>query len=372
MSTTALAIVERFSPADTAAMLNTVAKGCSDAEFAMLLRLANLYGLDPFLKEIWAAKPKDGGPALIMVARDGYLKAAQRDPAFMGLQAAVVKKGDSFAFDPSSGAISHAFGAERGAILGAWAVAHRRDRMPVACFVDFSEYRGEGKVWIKYPSAMIQKVAEVFALKRQFGINGLVSKEEMDCEGAPEAPIQRSVVSQEPSIVSVTPLTVAPAPSIVDADTGEEYEPEDDVPFAWSPNEQDLTRIYAIAQANGMEGKEDLRAWFATIPGYPPKEGQLTRTQFDEVCNHRLPAYGEFLIATREQAKGVAEASPTQAVAPVFVSGCAVLVRWADSEDAMPGVFQSWQNSAHTLAKVRLEDGTSSDIPTTNLSLLAS
>ena len=35
-------------------------------------------------------------------------------------------------------------------------------------------------VWKTYPSAMICKVAEAFSLKRQFGISGLVTTEEME------------------------------------------------------------------------------------------------------------------------------------------------------------------------------------------------
>src|SRR5699024_9450976 len=43
-------------------------------------------------------------------------------------------------------------------------------------------YNQGNKVWNKYPSAMIQKVAETFVLKRAFGINGLVTKEELQTE----------------------------------------------------------------------------------------------------------------------------------------------------------------------------------------------
>ena len=38
--------------------------------------------------------------------------------------------------------------------------------------VEFSEYNKDTNIWRNSPSAMIQKVAEVFVLKRAFGING--------------------------------------------------------------------------------------------------------------------------------------------------------------------------------------------------------
>lgn len=168
----------------------TVAKGATDDELAMFLYLAQRYGLDPFLKEIWCIKRAkkdehgryiyDDAPAVIMTSRDGYLKIAQQDPAFDGLQAFVVREGDTFEIDAENWRVTHKFGTKRGKILGAWASAHRKDRKPAITFVDFSEYNdGRSNTWQRYPSAMIQKVAEAFVLKRQFGIAGLVTQEEM-------------------------------------------------------------------------------------------------------------------------------------------------------------------------------------------------
>jgi len=77
-----------------------------------------------------------------------------------------------------TGTVAHKFGAKRGAILGAWAIAHRKGRRPVVKWAEFSEYKKSNNVWNSYPSAMICKVAEVMALKAQFGINGFVSQEE--------------------------------------------------------------------------------------------------------------------------------------------------------------------------------------------------
>lgn len=155
----------------------TVAKGATDAQLQMFLALAARYGLDPFAKEIWCVNM--GGGMTIMASRDGYLKAAQRDPGFQGLKSFVVREGDHFEIDPANDTVAHKFGAKRGAILGAWAMACHEKRPPVIVWSEFSEYNKGNNVWKQYPSAMIQKVAEVMALKRQFGINGLVTQEEI-------------------------------------------------------------------------------------------------------------------------------------------------------------------------------------------------
>jgi recombinational DNA repair protein RecT len=117
---------------------------------------------------------------LIMTSRDGYLKVAQRDPNFAGIISFVVRENDTFEIDVENYKVIHKFGAKRGHIIGAWSRVDHKQRKPVITFVDFSEYNDvKSTTWKQYPSAMIQKVAEVFALKRQFGISGLVTREEM-------------------------------------------------------------------------------------------------------------------------------------------------------------------------------------------------
>ena len=173
-------VLGNIRPKDLEVIKGTVAKGATDSELAMFLTLANRYGLDPFLKEIWCIKRRSQDPAVIMTSRDGYLKIAQSHPDFLGLKSFVVKEGDEFEIDANSDSVKHKFGAKRGPIIGAWAACYRKGRKPAICFVDYNEYRGNSPVWAKYPSAMIQKVAESFALKRQFSISGLVTQEEMD------------------------------------------------------------------------------------------------------------------------------------------------------------------------------------------------
>lgn len=180
----------------------TVAKGATDDELQMFLYLARKYDLDPFKKEIWFVKR--GGDATIMTSRDGYLKIAMQDPDYDGLMAGVVREGDHFEFDAANCTVVHRFGAKRGKIIGAWAIAYHKRRRPIACFVDFEEYKQDSPTWRKYPSAMIQKVAEVFVLRRQFAISGLVTQEEIGMgeetgAGAVESRSERPAIGRSDS-----------------------------------------------------------------------------------------------------------------------------------------------------------------------------
>lgn len=156
----------------------TVAKGASDAQLQMFLTLAKTYDLDPFLKEIWCADLGNG--MTVITSRDGYLKVAMRDPNYDGIVSETVCEGDAFEMDPIKPSVSHKFGAKRGPVIGAYSVVFHKNRRPAICYAPLKEYYRESfKTWQKYPSAMIKKVAEVFALKRQFGISGLVTQEEV-------------------------------------------------------------------------------------------------------------------------------------------------------------------------------------------------
>lgn len=184
----------------------TVAKGASDHELQMFLHLCKEYQLDPFRKEIWFIK-FDQNPT-IMTSRDGYLKIAQQNPDFEGIMSQEVRANDYFEMQPATGVVIHRFAqpiSNRGVIVGAWATAHRKGVKPVSTFVNFDEYKGTSKIWKSYPSAMIIKVAEAFVLKRQFGITGLVTREEIDGQQdwekndpQPQQPQQAPQVQPEP------------------------------------------------------------------------------------------------------------------------------------------------------------------------------
>jgi phage recombination protein Bet len=176
MPTRSVATPTEYTDEQIQTISNTVAKGADQNELAMFLHLCTTYGLDPFLKEIFYSSQMK----TIMTSRDGYLKIAQRDPAFGGMQSMAVCANDEFELDVINHTVKHKFGqGNRGDVIGAWAIVYRKGRNPVIAYADYAEYNKNNAIWKTYKSAMICKVAESFALKRQFGISGLVTREEI-------------------------------------------------------------------------------------------------------------------------------------------------------------------------------------------------
>jgi phage recombination protein Bet len=165
-----------------------VPSNATEDEIKLFVLLSKKYNLDPFTKEIVMTKynTKNGPKTSFITTRDGYLKIAMSDPDFDGVVSFVVKEGDEFEVDAGKLEVKHRFGSKRGQIIGAWAIARHKKRPPVIVFVDFKEYCQTTAVWEQYPSAMIQKVAEVAALRRQFNISGLVAQEELRDENHTE------------------------------------------------------------------------------------------------------------------------------------------------------------------------------------------
>lgn len=181
-------LVHGFTQQEVDLIRRTIAPDATEHELALYLRLCQTYGLDPFRRELVMVKRRRRKPSgdyevtpVFITTRDGYLKIAQRDPGYAGLESAVVCEADHFEFDVGNHSIVHRFPArDRGKIIGAWAIAYHRSRPPVMAFVPFDEYFDpDSETWKTHPSAMIQKVAEVFVLRRQFGITGIVAQEEM-------------------------------------------------------------------------------------------------------------------------------------------------------------------------------------------------
>lgn len=164
--------------------------GGTEAEAKQFIEVCETFGLNPLLSEIVFQRyeTRNGARTNFITTRDGLLRVASQQPDYVGPPIAnVVKEGDEFEFIPSEGDVVHKFGKKRGKILGAYAIMKHKRFHTVSVFVDYEEYAnanaksrgGSSPIWDKMPSAMIQKVAEVFVLKRQFPLGGLYTAEEM-------------------------------------------------------------------------------------------------------------------------------------------------------------------------------------------------
>jgi len=183
----------------------TVAKWATKEELSMFIAIAKKYNLDPFTKEIWFIKRAkkyqnqywnwdykrlenweidySWAETIIMASRDWYLKIAQKDANFEGMRSAVIREWDDIEIDFWENKIKHiAKFTPNKKIIWAWAIVTAKWKEPVLEFANFSEYNTWKSTWNNYPSAMIKKVAEVMALKRQFWINWIVWEWEINIE----------------------------------------------------------------------------------------------------------------------------------------------------------------------------------------------
>lgn len=140
----------------------------NDLEFKAFVGLGKASGLNPFLREIWSIKYADNAPAQIFIARDGYRKAAQKNPDYDYHQADAVYSNDNYRV--RQGEIEHDYNlVDRGKLIGAYCLVKRKSSSrPMHVFVDINEYNTNRSVWKEKPATMIKKVAEAQALRSAF------------------------------------------------------------------------------------------------------------------------------------------------------------------------------------------------------------
>lgn len=190
-------LVRSLSSQDKATIMSLcMPKNATDSDLAMYLYRCKTLGFDPLSGELVLQKRimKDGEVRLNFVTtRDAYLRKAEQNSEYQGINSGVVKEGDTFLIDSDSGTVKHSFGIKRGKILAGWAIVYHKNRKPVIATADFVEYlnaNASSPVWRSMPSAMVQKVAEVAALRRQFPIQGIYTAEEMVLEEDQPVPLR--------------------------------------------------------------------------------------------------------------------------------------------------------------------------------------
>lgn len=171
--------ISQFSQTDIDIIKNSVAKGTTDAELKYFLAVAASTGLNPFQKEIWCYK--SGSDMLIFTGRDGFLSNAQRKADFKGIRSAYVCATDKFKMNIVSGHIEHEFTqADRGSIIGAYAIVKREGMDSFIAWADFKEFNKGYNAWKSNPGSMIKKVAEAHALKQAYSLSGVDSEHDYD------------------------------------------------------------------------------------------------------------------------------------------------------------------------------------------------
>lgn len=155
---------------------NTVFKGATDDELLALVVTANTYELNPLLKELYAF-PKKGGGITPMVGVDGWLKIANRQPNFDGMEVDVFGDGKT----PTH----------------ATCMIFLKDRSrPVKITEYFDECRRSTDPWNQMPRRMLRNKAMIQAIRVAFGIGGIHDEDEandISTNSAPRAAIGREV-----------------------------------------------------------------------------------------------------------------------------------------------------------------------------------
>jgi phage recombination protein Bet len=162
----------------------TVFKGASDEEMLALVVVANTYGLNPLLKELYAF-PAKGGGIVPVVSIDGWVSMVNNHPQMDGME-----------FEEHRN--------ESGALQSITCRIWRKDRnRPVAVTEHLSECKRNSEPW-KMEHRMLRHKALMQCARYAFGFSGVTDEDE-----ARATPGLRDVTPQaEPSEI----LADAPAP----------------------------------------------------------------------------------------------------------------------------------------------------------------
>jgi phage recombination protein Bet len=299
-----LPVRHKYDQAQVEVIRKTVAKDCNPAELAMFLEVAARYGLDPFAREIFAAKfDGQNGAVTIYVGRDGMLKVAKKSGKFVRMESAVVCEKDVYSVVMDMDGDEYEAGhrvrkihherkgmgrAARGKIVGAYALVWREgDPQPwfaEASWDDYGEKRqatrnGNKTNWTighGHPEAMMIKVPEAIALRKAFGLSGLYGAEEVGAD-AQELP----AVSGDGN---------APTVQWGDDELGAELRvlverANDLVPAAWRP-----TKV-----AMKINGKSD-------------EERAALRDQLLRFIEPRDPEFVRAMVESRQAAESITDA----------------------------------------------------------------
>lgn len=139
---------------------NTVFKGATDDELLALVVTANTYELNPLLKELYAF-PKKGGGITPMVGVDGWLKIANRQPNFDGMEVEVYGDGKT----PTH----------------ATCEVFLKDRSHSVKITEyFDECKRNTEPWNQMPRRMLRNKAIIQAVRVAFGIGGIHDEDEAE------------------------------------------------------------------------------------------------------------------------------------------------------------------------------------------------
>lgn len=132
------------------------AKCRNDDEFMAMCIVANTYGLNPILREIFAFPNKKTGAVVPVVGVDGWMRIINSHPAIDGIEFAETADGSYCT-----------------------AIIYRKDRAhPVKVTEWLDECLGDTEPWKKWPRRMLRHKALIQAARIAFGFSGIYDPDE--------------------------------------------------------------------------------------------------------------------------------------------------------------------------------------------------
>lgn len=162
-------------------------------EFKLFTELCKVRKLNPFLREAYLIKYKQGIPAQLVVGKDAIMKRAVLNTNYDGIESGIIIQKEDGTIENRQGTFR--LGDEQ--LVGGWARVYRKDwSHPTYASVSFNEVAqktGQGNLnsnWSNKGATMVEKVAKVRALRETFveDLGGMYEAEEVEQE-LPDAPV---------------------------------------------------------------------------------------------------------------------------------------------------------------------------------------
>ena len=220
---------------------NTVFKGATDDEMLALVVTANTYELNPLLKELYAF-PKKGGGITPMVGIDGWLKIANRQPNYDGMEVEV-------------------YGSEKTPTHATCEIFLKDRSHSVKITEYFEECRRNTEPWTQMPRRMLRNKAIIQAVRVAFGIGGIHDEDENEdisirdvTPRAGKAVLRETMIEPFPALPAAEPSVSVPLNATA---TAKEEEPLPANPATIpATGRQEKDRIQRDAKYSGMSQKD--------------------------------------------------------------------------------------------------------------------